>query len=142
ADRVRSAVRAYEWLRQRDPANLAAANNLAWLQLKGLGQADAALRSAAPLRAKEAATDLPPEMLETLGAGDLGVGEDGKAGRLLERAVRVVPTRPGYWTHLAVAQWRLGRRDDARRSLDRAARLRKSPREADEWRRAGELIHG
>jgi Flp pilus assembly protein TadD len=118
------------------------ANNLAWLQLKGLGQPETALRTAAPLRAKEDAPDLPPAMLETLGAVYLEVGQEEKAARFLERAVRAPDPRPGYWTHLALAHLRLGRRDEARRCLDRAAALSKSPREAEEWNRVDRQWHG
>jgi tetratricopeptide (TPR) repeat protein len=139
AGRVHAAVLAYDWLRHREPANLAAANNVAWLQLKGLGQPIEAYRSAAPLRAREDDADLPAEMLETLGAVYLAMDDEAKAARLLERATQSDPTRPGYWTHLALAYLRLGRRADAGPCLDRAARRPKSTREADEWVRARRL---
>src|SRR5581483_10962965 len=55
AVRVDEAVRAYEWVRDRLPHDLAVANDLAWLQLKGQGRPETALATAAPLRARESA---------------------------------------------------------------------------------------
>jgi tetratricopeptide (TPR) repeat protein len=128
-ERVRAAIDAYEWLRQREPEDLAVLNNIAWLQLKGLGQSDLAFRTLAPLRAKESAADLSPEMLETLAAVYLGRGQAEPAVRLLERAARSSRPRASYLVHLALAYQQLGRRDDARRCLVRAASLPRSTRE-------------
>jgi tetratricopeptide (TPR) repeat protein len=132
-DRVREAVRAYEWLRDRDSDDLAIANNLAWLQLKGQRRPTTADASAAPLRARMADNrGLPPEMLETLGAIDLEIEQPARAAKLLESATRGPSPRPGYWTHLARAYLQLGRRSDAKKCIDKAAELPRSVRESDD----------
>jgi tetratricopeptide (TPR) repeat protein len=132
-DRVTAAVRAYEWLRDRTPDDVAVANNLAWLILKGQRLPATADVAAAPLRAREGdGRSLPAEMLETLGAIDLEIGEPERAARLLERATRSPAPRAGFWIHLGRAYLALGRRADAKRCLDRAAELPRSVREADE----------
>jgi predicted Zn-dependent protease len=138
AGRVAAAVRAYEWLARRDPADLAAANNLAWLQLKGLGDAAAAAKSAAPLLAREA--DLPPEMAATLGAVLLASGRAPAAVRVLERAADNRAARPGLLTHLALTYHAVGRPADAEAALRKASELPKTEREAAEWTAAWRQI--
>lgn len=133
SDRVRAAVRACEWLRQIEPDNLEFANNLAWLQLKGLQQPALALSTAAPLRDCESSPQqLLPEMLETLGAIYLELGQTEKAARLFERAIRESQPSPSLLIHLARAYLRLGRRDAAKHCIDRAAKMSKSIRESSE----------
>lgn len=133
SDRVRSAVRACEWLRQFEPDNLEFANNLAWLQLKGLKQPALALSTAAPLREYESSPQqLSPEMLETLGAIYLELDQAEKAARHFERAIRESQPAPSLLIHLARAYLRLGRRDAAKHCIDRAAKMPKSIRESSE----------
>ena len=128
-----AAVRAYEWLWDHDRDDLAVANNLAWLHLKGERLPATAEASAAPLRTAEAAgRDLPSEVLETLGAIDLEIGQPERTARLLEKATRISGERAGHWIHLGRAYLMLARPADAGRCFDRAAALPRSVRETDE----------
>ena len=132
-DHVHAAIREYERIRKENSGNLAVVNNIAWLQLNGLRQPDAAFASAAPLRAKEETADLPTDFLETLATIYLERGDVEKAARLLERATRADPRRPGFWTNLARVYLKQDRPGDARVCLDNAGRLAKSPRETEEY---------
>ncbi len=140
AGRVAEAVRAYEWLVRRDPADLVAANNLAWLQLKGQGDTAAAAKSAIPLLAREA--DLSPDMAETLGSVLLAAGDARTAVRVLERAIGVRPARPGLLTHLALAYHAIGLPRDAKAVLGKAAEFPRNERETAEFLAAWATVHG
>jgi len=132
-DHVNAAVREYQRIRQAHPGNLAVVNNIAWLQLNGLRQPNAAFDSAGPLRAREGSAELRPDFLETLGTIYLERGDLERAGRLLQRAIEIDRRRPGFWTNLARVLLKQDRPGDARSCLDRAARLEKSPREMEEY---------
>jgi tetratricopeptide (TPR) repeat protein len=132
-DHVNVALREYQRIYKAHPGNLAVVNNIAWLQLNGLRQPNAAFESAAPLRAKEDNTDLPADFLETLGTIYLERGDLEKAARLLQRAIDIDRTRAGFWTNLARVFLKQDRPGDARGCLDKAARLEKSPREMEEY---------
>src|SRR5262249_53482190 len=56
-DHVNAALREYQRIQKAHPGNLAVVNNIAWLQLNGLRQPNAAFDSAAPLRAREVNAD-------------------------------------------------------------------------------------
>ncbi|MFL5342074.1 MAG: tetratricopeptide repeat protein, partial [Gemmataceae bacterium] len=99
-ERVRAALRAYEWLQSRDPEDLAVVQRIVWLQLKGLRLPDLAYRTAAPLRAA-AALDLAAR--ETLAAVYLGVGQPREAVPLLDPAIAAEPDRTGLYVLRAQA---------------------------------------
>jgi tetratricopeptide (TPR) repeat protein len=132
-DHVNAALREYQNIRNDNPDNLAVVNNIAWLQLNGLRQPDAAFASAAPLRAKQESGDLPVDFLETLGTIYLERGDAEQAAHVLARATKIDPKRPGLWTNLARVYLKQERPGDARSCLDKAGRLEKTPRETEEY---------
>jgi Flp pilus assembly protein TadD len=118
------------------------ARRIAWLQLKGLGAAELALQSAAPLQDESAAVHLTPEMGETLGAVLLANGRAEAAVAPLTRAIAAAPTRPGPYISRAAALVQLGKIREARADLDRAAALPCSPRQVLERRRVSQQLQG
>lgn len=139
---VQQAIEAFDWLRRRDPANCHVAQRIAWLQLEGLGAAELALQSTAPLRQEPATAHLTPEMCETLGSVLLANGQAEAAIPLLTRAIDAAPTRPDSYIGRASAFRRLGKSRDARADLDRAAALPCSPRQDFARRRILRQIQG
>jgi tetratricopeptide (TPR) repeat protein len=127
---VDEAMRAYAAAKARAPKNLQLVNNIAWLELTALGLPRQAYDTAAPLRAAPA-DDLPPEMLETVGATHLAVGEYEPARAALEKAAHKVGTPPAStYAFLAMVYHHLGRGPAAQECLRRAQELTKSsPRE-------------
>ncbi|MFO0810534.1 MAG: tetratricopeptide repeat protein [Gemmataceae bacterium] len=130
-----AAIEAYERVLLLDPTNLTAANNLAWVWLEPLASPEQALKAIGPLRRVELSTNVPPEMLETLGSIYLAVGQIERATRLLERAVGSPVPRPMYLLRLASAYRKQGRSKDAQACLVQAAEMPLTPVEVEELRR-------
>jgi tetratricopeptide (TPR) repeat protein len=122
---VAEALRAYESARTRYPNNLRLVNNIAWLQLVAQGLSRQAFETAAPLRAV-AANDLPAEMLETLGATHLGIGEWEPARQALEKALQRGGPQATTFAFLAQAYHHLGRGTEALQCLRQAQSLPKA----------------
>jgi predicted Zn-dependent protease len=140
AEKVREALSAYEWLRQREADNRQIAERMAWLQLKGLEAPALALRSAAPLR--KDGTALTPQMNETLGAVLSANAEIAEAVRFFDVALERAPGRASSYIGRAEARWRLGGHADASSDLQRAASLPRSPRQTAEWQRVAKRLRG
>jgi predicted Zn-dependent protease len=137
------AVAAYLRLQDREPKNLEVAANLAWLQLKGLKQPDAAYRAAAPLIAAEKTVGLSPQYRDTLGAVYVALGKYEDARNILEPATRHQTHHiVGVWIHLAAAYAGQQRRFEAQRCLDNALKLPRSAREQAEWEQINDQLKG
>jgi tetratricopeptide (TPR) repeat protein len=128
AEKVQQATQRYRLARHELPDNIAVINNLAWLELKALGQTQEAFETSAPLRERPEAS-LSPECLETLGAIYLGVGRPDDARRVLERAIATGGPRASFYLHLAQAYHDLQRSDMVEQSLSKAASLPRTKRE-------------
>lgn len=111
--RTDPAIAAYEAVLAADPANLPAANNLAWLYAlntdpRAVGLAETAYRLA-PSNAAVA---------DTLGWILVQYGENARGLALLEKAAAIPDAPLELRYHLAVAQKNAGQTRDARRTLD------------------------
>lgn len=131
AEKVQQALQRYRIARHELPGNVAVVNNIAWLEVKALGQTQEAFETTAPLRERPE-TVLSPECLETLGAVYLGVGRCDDARRVLERAVATGGARASFYLHLARAYHGLQRSEMVEQCLSRAAGLPRTPRETYE----------
>ena len=133
--RVDDAVALYEAWLQREPGSELASNNLAMLLLTHKSADQAAqdrLRSLA-LRLEHSTQ---PEFLDTLGWVYYKRGEYVPAVEALERAVAAAPDTPVFRAHLGLAQFHLGRRSDAKETLQRALATSANYPEAAEARAA------
>ena len=116
-----------------DPSVL---NGLAWALAKTPGRDPADYRRA--LRCAEAACRLAPEqgdLLTTLGAAHVRVGEDRRALEAFERGIRIRKSRgsaPGAaeLAFVAIARWRVGRAAEARESVEGLRRILEDPTRA------------
>lgn len=128
------AIRYFRRVQRQQPKLLFLANNIAWLELKALGNADDAYQSAAPLRASESMDKFPAGFFETLGLIEVMREhpnyEEGR--KLLERAI-AGGEQASFYYHLALAYHGLDEKDKAEEALWHAGRLPKSPREQAEY---------
>ncbi len=100
--------------------DLAAINNLAFLEAKELNKVPQAVERA---RKAFAINQNNADLMDTLGFALMKSGQIPEALSLLRRSARSQPTAMAY-AHLAQAQFLAGRKDEARISLDRAKALR------------------
>ena len=115
------AIREFERVKELQPDNLVAWNNLAWLYQE---QGDAkALQYA--LKAKELAPKRP-EVLDTYGWIELQLGDPAKGLSAIQEAAVYGPHLAGVQYHLAVAQDKNGQADAARKTLVRLLKSGKS----------------
>jgi len=111
------AVDEYLGVIQREPRNVNALNNLAWLyeelgSEEGLAYAERAYELAAHR----------PKIIDTLGWLLVQNGENRRGLLLLQEAVTRAPHLPEIRFHMAVAMVKAGRGDEARRELERLLR--------------------
>ena len=133
ADKVQQAIQRYRLARHELPNNIAVVNNLAWLELRALGQTQEAFETTAPMRERPEAS-LSPDCLETLGAVYVGVGRHDDARRVLERAIASGGPRASFYLHLAQAYHGLHRPEKVEECLSRAAGQPRTEREDYELR--------
>jgi tetratricopeptide (TPR) repeat protein len=117
-NRVAAALRAYEELRLEDRSRPDVVTRVAALQLKGQGNAAAALRTAGALVAAEGS--LRADQLEVLGAVLTANGRAADAVRVLERAEALPNATAGVRVALAVAYHRNNQPDERDRAVARA----------------------
>jgi tetratricopeptide (TPR) repeat protein len=124
------AIRAYRSALLRDSRQLRIVNNIAWLELVGLGLPRLAFDTAKPLR--DAGPDIPADMLETVGAVNVGVGAY-EAGRVaLEKALNQNGTKASTMAYLALAYHGLNQLGPSQKYINKAVNTAKSgPREAE-----------
>ena len=123
----------YERALKADPNAAVAANNLAWLYAEGHGgNLDLALKLA-----QTAAEQLPDnaEISDTLGWVYYRKGLAALAIAPLARSVELSPQNPMYHYHLGLAYAQEGRRDRARKALERALSLQSNFAGADDARK-------
>ena len=125
--RQEQAVDEYLKLLEYDPDNITTLNNLAWLYQEQ-GNPDAVQYAD---RAYELAPERP-EVIDTLGWLLVQNGEITRGLVLLQEAVTKAPHVPEIRYHMAVALMKAGRREEARKELDRLLRTGKKFPERDE----------
>ena len=130
------AIAEYRAILSRQPNNILAANNLAWLLvLRGKDSQDALERINGAI-----AIGGPTEnYLDTLGVIYLKIGRTEDAILTLTNAIEQSP-EPHIYFHLALAQEKLKRVDESKRSVRRALELQLNEKnlhalERDDWRR-------
>lgn len=130
------AIAEYRAILSRQPANLLAANNLAWLLvLRGKESQEALER----INGAIAAAGPTVNLLDTLGVIYLKIGRTEDAIQTLTTAIEQAP-EPYIYFHLAQAQDKAKRVDEAKRSTRRAKELQLNEKdlhalEREEWRR-------
>jgi Flp pilus assembly protein TadD len=117
-ERVNATVRAIEALTPDERSEPAVAAAIATLQLKGLGNAPLAMRSAGALRAVE--SSLSPRQLEVLGEVLTANGKPNEAILILERAVKMARPNAGLRIALARAYLKNNQVVNAREEIGRA----------------------
>jgi Flp pilus assembly protein TadD len=132
AQQSAKAIREFERVKELQPDNLVAWNNLAWLYQQ---QGDARALEYA-LKAKELAPKRP-EVLDTYGWIELQTGDPAKGLRAIHDAAVYGPHLASVQYHLAVAQEKNGKPDVARKTL---ARLLKSGKPFAEREEAQKLL--
>ena len=120
------AIEEYRKLLEYDPDNVSALNNLAWLYQEennpeGIKYAE---------RAYELVPNRP-EVIDTLGWLLVQNGETNRGLVLLQEAATKAPHIPDIRYHMAAALEKAGRRDDARKELDRLLKSNKAFPERD-----------
>ena len=116
-------VEAAKWFEQSltiQKDDLAAINNLAYLEAKVLNKIPQAIERA---RNAFAINQSNPDLMDTLGFALMKSGQLPEALSLLRRSSRTQPTAMAY-AHLAEAQLLSGRKEEAQASLERAKALR------------------
>ncbi len=136
-NRLADALKWYERALGADPRAAVAANNLAWLYAEGHGDIDAAVRLA--LIAVERLPEVA-EVNDTLGWAYYRKGLSASAIAPLQRSVRLDPRNPLYAYHLGLAYAKDGRKEDARKELQRALVLNERFAGADEARKILETL--
>jgi Flp pilus assembly protein TadD len=106
-------VQEFETVLKRDPGNVVALNNLAWLKLQR-GAITDALKLA--LRAYER-NGQSPDIADTYGWALIQSGRVADALPVLSAAQAAAPTVPGIRYHLAVALAQSGSKPEAARQL-------------------------
>ena len=118
-----NAVEAAKWFEQSltiQKDDLAAINNLAYLEAKVLNKIPQAVERA---RKAFATNQTNPDLMDTLGFALMKSGQIPEALSLIRRSTRAQPTAMAYG-HLAEAQVLSGRKVEAEESLERARALR------------------
>ena len=115
--RLEEAVKLYDELAGRSPANFVFLNNCAWILSEDLGRPLEGLKRVEALAAKGM---VQPHTLDTRGVILLRLGRVDRAIGDLEAAASANPSGPIYY-HLARAYLAAARRDDAARALARAS---------------------
>jgi Flp pilus assembly protein TadD len=115
-----AAREAYRKVLGLEPNFVAAANNLAWLEVEHGGNVDVALGHAQ--RAKEAAPD-HPSVADTLGWIYYHKGVYATALGHLSEAAEKMPDNPTVRFHLGMTHAKMGKKEDARRELERALEI-------------------
>ncbi len=110
------------------PTDMAALNNLAYIEARDLNKTASAIA-----RARKALVDYPAstDLMDTLGYALMKAGEYPEAIALLHRASRMQPSAMVF-SHLAAAQLAAGRPTDAAAALKRAKALPVDPEAAAE----------
>jgi tetratricopeptide (TPR) repeat protein len=114
--KLEEAVRLYDEVAARSPANLLFLNNCAWILSEELGRPAEGLKRIDALLAKSGGQ---PHTLDTRGVILLRLGRHDEAVRDLESAAGSIPSGPICY-HLARAYLAAGRPDDAARALAKA----------------------
>jgi tetratricopeptide (TPR) repeat protein len=127
---IDEALRAYHNALSNDSRQLRIVNNIAWLELVALDLPRLAYDTAKPLR--DAGSDLPPSMLETVGAVQVGIGAY-EAGRIaLEKSIAENGAKASTLAYLALAYHGLHQAEPAQQHINRAINTAKNgPREAE-----------
>ena len=123
------AIEQYLKILETDPGNVIILNNLAWLY-QAAGNPEGVKYAE---RAHELAPDRP-EVTDTLGWLLVQHGETNRGLVLLQEARVKAPHIPDIHYHMAVALYKSGRVDEARKELDRLLRTGKAFPEQDEAR--------
>ena len=131
-EKAHEAIKYFRRVQRQHPKLLFLANNIAWLELKALGNADDAYASAEPLRKAENMAAFRPEFFETLGAIEIAKDRYEEGRKLLEKAI-ATGDKESYYYHLAKAYHGLRLQEKAREALLYASRLPKTPREQAEY---------
>ena len=126
ANQQAEAIEEYRKLLEYDPDNVSALNNLAWLYQEennpeGIKYAE---------RAYELVPNRP-EVIDTLGWLLVQNGETNRGLVLLQEAATKAPHIPDIRYHMAAALEKAGRRDEARKELDRLLKSNKAFPERD-----------
>jgi tetratricopeptide (TPR) repeat protein len=116
AGEYRQAARAYQKILERDPNNVVALNNLAWLLALHKGDADEALRH---IERAVSGMGRRADLLDTRGLVHLKLRHGAQALADFEEATGEAPT-PTRLYHLARAYHLAGKRDRAREALRKA----------------------
>jgi putative PEP-CTERM system TPR-repeat lipoprotein len=112
-EQLEKAVAQYEIVAEADPGNAAVLNNLAWNYWQiGDRRAKATARKAYELSPGDA------PIVDTLGWILVQEGEAAEGVRLLQEAVSLNGERPEFQFHLAAGLAKLGRTEEARRTLE------------------------
>jgi putative PEP-CTERM system TPR-repeat lipoprotein len=122
AERNPQAINEYLAVIEHDPANVAALNNIAWLyQEQGNYQEGVKYAERAHKLVPER-----PEVMDTLGWLLVLEGETNRGLLLLQEARAKAPHIPDIHYHMAVALEKAGRREEARKELDRLLKSNKA----------------
>jgi thioredoxin-like negative regulator of GroEL len=132
----------YEWIRRRTPESVEIVNNMVWIQLKGVGDADTAERVAELLKRLAETGRAPAEVLDTLAAIALAKGRAREARAMLAKCLADPVRRPSYHLHMAVALAAAGEADEARAHLGRARAFALKPYELAEADRVERALAG
>ena len=112
--RTKDAIALYERVLQNQPKNAVVLNNLAWLyQDEGDKRSVEYAERAYKLKPEE------PAIVDTLGWLLVQNGDSGRAVTLLQEASMRAPHLPEIRYHMAVALEKAGRKDEARKELER-----------------------
>jgi predicted Zn-dependent protease len=135
---VAVALRAFDDLRPEEKTEPGALAAVAALQLKGQGNAAAALRTVGALRALEGS--LNSWQLEVLGAVLIANDKPADAVRVLERATKLPKPTIGLRVALAVAYHKNNQPDNAREEILRAENPRENDSPTRSAREQAELV--
>ncbi len=130
-NRWTDARKAYEQVLQLDPDDAIAKNNMAWLIMEHGGNMDVALNLAQ--QAEEKLGD-NSQITNTIGWVYYQKGVYQTAWQYLKESAEKDQKNPLFQYHLAMASWKLGRRDEARQALVNALKLDPNFQQAQEAR--------
>jgi len=133
----RAAIDEYLLVLERDPDNISALNNVAWLyQEEGIADGVKYAR-----RAYELAPD-KPDVIDTLGWLLVQSGDTNRGLILLQEAAVKAPHIPEISYHMAVGLAKAGRRAESRKVLDRLLKTGGSFQGVDDARKLREQLGG